>query len=207
MDLSRRQLIALGSGIVVTGGIGYSLFNNDAPCDDSRESGPITIGQEDAPTVRVFSDYACPHCKSFVKEVGPSLKSAAENGDIFYRHFDFPLPVDDRWSRAIPNVGRYVYEMAGPVAFSKFESDVYDYQGDYSEQAVIDTALDVLGSASESDVRSVLEERSYCEEIDQEIATGEDHGVEGTPMVMVGSDWTYVEKPSFENIMAAISDR
>ena len=207
MEISRRSLIGAAASVIATGGVGYGLTSNEDTCGgDSKESGPVTSGPEDAPTVRVFSDYACPNCKAFATEVGPSLKSAVEAGDIFYRHYDFPLPVDDRWSYAIPNVGRYVYETADFDAFWEFKSNVYDHQERYSERAVVNSALDVLESGSETDIRDILEEKPYCGEIDQEVATGKDHGVDGTPMVMVGSDWTYVEKPSFENIMDAISD-
>ena len=111
MPTTRRSyLVAVGAAAAVgttagcLGGGGSASALPDG-CDvgelDVVSSLPRpALGPEDAAvTVDVFEDYACPHCQTFTQDVYPEIRSKyIDPGEIRYRFFDFPIPVDVRRS-------------------------------------------------------------------------------------------------------------
>jgi len=149
------------------------------------------LGPEDAPvTVDVFEDYACPHCQTFTQEVYPELRSTyIDPGEVRYRFFDFPIPVDETWSWAAASAARAVQDRADAEAFFAFAKGVYDSQGRLSEaghQVVHDLANDlgVDGCA----VAAAADQEPYRSVVEADRQEGVSREIPGTPAVYVDGE-------------------
>jgi protein-disulfide isomerase len=112
MTLNRRQLLILGGGVVVTGGIAAWLFGSgrlagDIPGVPSASAaspdlstlleppalGDKMIGKSDAPvTIVEYASATCPHCAAFHKDVFPQLKSEfIDTGKVKFIFREFPF--------------------------------------------------------------------------------------------------------------------
>ncbi|MFD1599698.1 DsbA family protein [Halobellus rarus] len=189
---------AVGATAGCLGGSGSGSESADLPdgCDvgtlESVSSLPRpTLGPEDAPvTVEVFEDFACPHCQTFTTDVYPEIKSNyVDAGDVRYRFFDFPIPVDETWSWAAASAARAVQDRADDETFFAFTEGVYENQGDLSEngyQIVHDLAdeLGVDGCA----VAAAADQEPYREVVEADRQTGSDRDIPGTPAVYVNGE-------------------
>jgi protein-disulfide isomerase len=203
--VSRRRLLAAGGTAAVIGLAGCSDGGTgddpDAESDGGSDDGgssvtPASIdddtrpalGVEDAPvTMAVFQDFSCPHCRSFKREVAPTIVADyVDPGDVRYLHADFPIPVDEQWSYAIANAARAVFEEAGNDAFWPFSEEIYAHQGDYSLDVVESVADEIadVGTAA----REAAESGAYRDRIDADRELGIQWGVEGTPAIFVGDE-------------------
>ncbi|GGJ09667.1 hypothetical protein GCM10008995_19450 [Halobellus salinus] len=149
------------------------------------------LGPDDAAvTVDVFEDYACPHCQTFTQDVYPEIRSKyIDPGEIRYRFFDFPIPVDDEWSWRAASAARAVQDRAGAGTFFAFAKGVYDNQDQLSDeghQVVHDVAedLDLDGCA----VAAAAEQEPYRSIVEADKRAGTDRGIPGTPAVSVDGE-------------------
>jgi len=166
------------------------------------------LGPEDAPvTVDVFEDYACPHCKTFTQETYPEIKSNyVDAGEVRYRFFDFPIPVDDEWSWRAASAARAVQDRTDAETFFAFAKGVYDNQSRLSEeghQVVHDLANDlgVDGCA----VAAAAEQEPYRSVVEADRQEGMDRDVPGTPAVYV--DGEVLDGYGLETVDSAIRGR
>ncbi len=211
MPTTRRSyLAAVGSAAAVgttagcLGGSGGTLPDGcDVGSLDSVSSLPRpALGPENAPvTVDVFEDYACPHCRTFTQEVYPEIKSKyVDSGEVRYRFFDFPIPVDDEWSWRAASAARAVQDRADAETFFAFAKGVYanqDRLSDEGYQVVHDVAddLDVDGCT----VAAAAEQEPYRSVVEADRQAGSDRDVPGTPAVFVnggglrGYEWGTVD--------------
>ncbi|WP_144901149.1 DsbA family protein [Halobellus captivus] len=219
MRSTRRSYLAAlgGTGALgsVAGCLGGSGGSGNLPdgCDvgtlDSVSSLPRpALGPEDAPvTVDVFEDFACPHCQTFTTSVYPEIKSNyVDSGDVLYRFFDFPIPVDETWSWAAASAARAVQDHGDVETFFTFTERVYENQGDLPDsgyQIVHDIAndLDVDGCT----VAAAADQEPYREVAETDRETGSDRGVPGTPAVYV--DGELLDNYGWESVSSAIDSR
>jgi protein-disulfide isomerase len=194
----RSYLAAVGAAAVGTtaGCLGGSASALPDGCDvgslDSVSSLPRpALGPEDASvTVDVFEDYACPHCRTFTQDVYPEIRSKyIDPGEIRYRFFDFPLPVDDEWSWRAASAARAVQDRTDPETFFEFAKGVFGEQSRLSEegyQVVHDLAndLDVDGCA----VAAAAEQEPYRSVVEADKQRGTDRDVPGTPAIFVNGE-------------------
>lgn len=212
MPTTRRSYLAAVGAAAAVGSTAGCLGGGSASalpdgCDvgslDDVSSLPRpALGPEDAPvTVDVFEDYACGHCQTFTQEVYPEIKSEyIDPGEIRYRFFDFPIPVDEEWSWKAASAARAVQDRADTETFFEFAKGVYAEQSRLSEegyQVVHDLAndLDVDGCT----VSAAAEQEPYREVVEADKQEGEDRDVPGTPAIYVdgevleGYDWETVD--------------
>lgn len=184
---------ALGSTAGCLGGSASALPDG---CDvgdlDSVSSLPRpALGPEDAAvTVDVFEDFACPHCQTFTEDVYPEIRSTyVDSGDVQYRFFDFPIPVDDTWSWAAASAARAVQDRADAETFFAFTEGVYANQGRLSEEGyqVVHDLADELG-VDGCTVAAAAEQESYRPVVEADRDEGVSREVPGTPAVFVDGD-------------------
>ena len=210
MDTTRRSLLATIGGttaVGLAGCLGGASGSDAGDCDipDSAESVqemPIpTLGPDDAAvTVKVWEDFSCPHCATFALEVFPQIRSNfIESGDVRYHHHDWPLPVNQQWSWAIPNAARGVQESMDDETFFEFAKLMFENQGDYSFDLVQEQAEAV--GADGCDIRGDAINEPYRPVLEADAQRAQDRGAGGTPAVYVNG--TSV-RPTWEDVRAAI---
>jgi protein-disulfide isomerase len=180
----RRALAALGTGAAALAGcLGGG---GDTPADRVESLPRPTAGDADAPvTVAAFTDFACPHCRTWNEETWPPLAGEyVDGGVVRYEHYDFPIPVHQRWSWGAAGVARAVQDRADDAAFFAVADRIYDLQGSFSEDALVeavDAAADVDAEAAVADGTAGV----YRPVVDADRGRGRDRGVDSTPTVFV----------------------
>jgi len=211
MPTTRRSYLAAVGGAAALGATAGCLGGSASALPDGCDVGELdsvsslarpALGPEDAPvTVDVFEDFACPHCQTFTAEVYPEIRSTyVEPGDVRYRFFDFPIPVDDTWSWAAASAARAVQARTDAETFFAFTEGVYANQGRLSEeghQVVHDLAADL--GVDGCTVAAAAEQEPYREVVEADKREGVAREVPGTPAVYVdgdalsGSGWNTVD--------------
>ncbi|MFC7072383.1 DsbA family protein [Halovenus rubra] len=204
----RRYLAAAGSGLAaaLAGCIGGGSSDISSLSTDDRPA----RGNEDAPVrMAVFSDFSCPHCARFERQVRPQIfEQYVVPGDVLYFHVDFPIPVNETWSPAVASAARAVFDEAGNDAFWSFFTAMFDRQGQYSYD-VIEMVADEAGGVGAA-AREAAQEESYSDEVESDRSMGEDWGVRATPAPIVADKSVPVEGPPdeiFKNIADAIESQ
>ena len=166
------------------------------------------LGPEDAPvTVDVFEDFACPHCQTFTQDVYPEIRSTyVDPGDVRYRFFDFPIPVDDTWSWAAASAARAVQDRADAETFFTFVEGVYANQGRLSEEGyqVVHDLADEAG-VNGCTIAGAADQEPYRSVVEADRQEGLDREVPGTPAVYVDGD--VLAGYGWETVDSAIQSR
>ncbi|MFA9416096.1 DsbA family protein [Natrinema sp. HArc-T2] len=213
----RSTLVALGGTLTLSttagclGGFGGGSLPDD--CDgeavETVDSLPHpTLGPEDAPvTVDVFEDFACGHCARFTTTVYPQIESNyIEPGDIRYRYFDYPIPVDENWSWRAASAARAVQDRTDAETFFSFAKGIYEEQSRLTEdgyQFIREVADD--NGVDGCTVATAAKEEAYQAVVEADKQTGDDRGVPGTPAVFV--DGELLENYAWDTVSAAIDGR
>jgi protein-disulfide isomerase len=218
MPTTRRSYLAAVGGAAAVGTTAGCLGGGSASalpdgCDvgslNSVSSLPRpALGPEDATvTVDVFEDYACPHCQTFTQEVYPEIKSKyIDSGEIRYRFFDAPIPVDEEWSWRAASAARAVQDRTDAETFFAFAKGVYENQGRLSEegyQVVHDVAedLDVDGCT----VAAAAEQEPYRPVVEADRQEASAREIPGTPAIYV--DGEVLDGYGWETVDSAIQSR
>jgi len=206
MERTRRSLLAAGAtaGVVgVAGCLGggggdgnggeLSLDTGSYDCSLSEPTDPNldyrpTLGDPDADVVvRAFEDFTCGHCATYNLDHFPTIREEyVDPGRVRYEHWDFPIPVNERWAVPVASAARGVGIRHDDEAFFEFAKAAYESQGNYSGEA--------LGAAAETagaDPCSVLadaEFATYEDPVQSDKSEGRSIGVEGTPAIFVNGD-------------------
>lgn len=202
---SRRALLA-SAGALSAGTLAGCLGGDgDGEQDCSGDQRSVEVepaGDPDSDvTVTVYEDFECPGCGEFAQNVYPAaVEEFVENDEIAYEHRDFPVTIGDEWSRRVPNAAFAVAEDAGEEAYYEFVKEVYQFQGEYSEDNVAGLAAEL--GADENVIREAIEEEPFCEQINESIDEAEDRGVSATPTVFVNDE--QLEAPSADELREAI---
>lgn len=199
---TRRRFLA-ASAVTCTAIAGCLASDDEGNPDEIDTADRPALGSADAPVrVTVFEDFSCPGCRQFKEQIFPLIvEHHVEPGDVRVLPADFPIPVEEPWSWAVPNAARAVFEETGNDAYWGFTQAIYTHQGNYSYdtiESVADEAGDVGATA-----RDAAENRAYSDAIDADIDRGEAWGVGGTPTVFV--EETMVDS-DYESISDAIDD-
>lgn len=143
-------------------------------------------GSPSAPiTLKVYTDYQCPHCREFYLDVLPSLtKEFIATGKVRLIHRDFRLPqfqfskTATRYANAAGQIGKY-----DVVARQLFET-----QPEWSQNGDVDgTVAKVLSPAEIDQVRTLVKTDSHLDDgplRDEAMAINEDH-LRATPTVVI----------------------
>lgn len=199
MDPSRRRyLAAVGAGgatglagcLGALGGPG----DEEGDCDFEDDPEPVTelanpsMGDPDAPVVvRVWSDFACPHCADFSDEALPKIESEyVEPGDVRFEHHDYPIPVSEDWSWPAANAGRAVQDTTDDGTFFEYAHELFQSQGQFSYDRIQNLAEDV--GADGCTARSAAANETYNPVLEADRGAGDDRGIRGTPAIFVDDE-------------------
>ncbi|MFC6906037.1 DsbA family protein [Halalkalicoccus tibetensis] len=202
---SRRALLA-SAGALSAGALAGCTGGDDGgerECSgDQRDVDVEPAGDPDSDvTVAAYEDFECPGCGQYAQEVYPAaVEEFVEAGEVAYEHRDFPVTIGDEWSWRVPNAAFAVAEDAGEEAYYAFIKEVYQFQGEYSEDDVAGLAAEL--GADEDVVREAIEEEPFCEQINDSVAEAEDRDVTATPTVFVNDE--QLEAPDSGELREAI---
>lgn len=210
-SLSRRGLLSALSAATVAGTagcLGGGGGGGSQTPENAVESLPRPVqGDPDADvTVAVFEDYACPHCQTFAVDVKPRLAADyIEPGDIRYEHYDFPIPVHDRWSWEAGGAARAVQDTVDVEAFFAFTKRLFEdgWSGgsmQYSESFLRESA-EAVGADPDTVIESATSGR-YRPVLQSDREEGDERGVRGTPSVFVNG--TLLEAADYGTVSSAI---
>lgn len=215
MQRTRRSLLAAGAAAGVAGVAGclgggsggeLSLDPEAYDCDLTEPSDPTldyrpALGDPDADVVvRAFEDFTCGHCATYTLEHFPTVREEyVDPGDVRYEHWDFPIPVDERWAVPVASAARGVGVRRGDEAFFEFAAAAYESQGDYGEG---DAAGGMPADADPCAVLADAEFSTYEEAALSDRSEGLSMGVDATPAILVNG--TPVEGYDADAIGAAI---
>lgn len=213
MPTTRRgYLAALGATTTVGATAGCLGGGSALPegCDvgtlDSVSSLPRpALGPSDAPvTVDVFEDFACGHCATFTNDVYPQIESTyVEPGEIRYRYFDHPIPVDENWSWRAASAARAVQDRTDAETFFSFAKGIYEEQS-----RLIEDGYQFIREVADNNgvdgctVATAAKEEAYQAVVEADKQTGDDRGVPGTPAVFVNGE--LLETYEWDTVSAAI---
>ena len=202
MRFSRRKFVAGIGGVGISSSIGGCLSDDDIRRETDFEPSEIdtddrpSLGDTDAPVyVTVFEDFSCPSCRQFKMEIFNFIVNQyVESGDVRYLHADWPIPVDEEWSYAIPNAAHEVFDQLGRSAFWSFSGLMYENQDQYSNEVIRESVNAVMeqldienNNVIADDVINAAENSHYREKIASDRDLGNEIGVEATPTVFVNS--------------------
>ncbi|PSP90028.1 thioredoxin [Halobacteriales archaeon QS_4_69_34] len=157
------------------------------------------MGNPDADvTIRVWEDFACPHCREFTMDTLPKLrKQYIDPGEVRYEHHDIPFLGDSSWTAA--NAGRAVHEQNSD-AFWDYSKRLYENQDSLGVDLYASVANEMGLNAEE--VRNAAENRTYDDTLEADKQAAIDRGIEATPGILVND--TRVKTPSMRSIQIAI---
>ena len=133
--------------------------------------------------IEVFSDFQCPGCKElYEKTLLPLTWDYVDKGKVYLVHREYPLPIHAHameaafYACAANRVGKY--EQASEVLFRKQTTWAADGKVD-------ETVCSVLSLAEAKKVRALAKDPRVIAEVQQDIQTGRDNKVDGTPMLIL----------------------
>lgn len=182
MDYINRRNFIKSSAAIGTVSIAGCLDPGETVNEMDR---PI-IGDEDAEfELHVFEDYSCPACQDFVLNHKSQIEdNYIDTGVAQLHHYDYPIPVNRRWSTELANVSRAVKDLEDSETFFEFTNILYENQGDMSVSIIRDAAENV----GVSDIDYVVESGSasrYQPVIDDDYDEGQAREIGGTPTVYI----------------------
>lgn len=199
MRLTRRKYLASGAVGAAVATAGCLPDSSDTVTELPRP----TLGSEDAAvTVQLFEDYLCPACAQFNETVKPVIiEDYVDTGDIALEFYDWPIPVDPRWSYEVANAARAVQNDAGNDAFWEFNDVMFQRQREMNESVIREEATNA-GVETPENITAEARAGVYRPVIDADVATGREQQVQGTPAVFV--EGRYLPQFDVQTVSAAI---
>lgn len=209
MRTTRRGLLAAMGGtsvVSLAGCLGGGGGSEAGDCNISdepkvQELPAPSMGPEDAPVVvKAWEDYVCPHCATFALDVVPKIRANfVDSGDVRYAHHDFPLPMSEKWSWAIPSAARGVQDSMDDDTFFDFSHKMFQNQNKYSMDLVQKMASKV--GADGCAIRGDAINETYRPVLETDRQRARERGAQGTPAVYVNGRQV---EPTWERVKAAI---
>lgn len=205
---SRRALLAAIGTVGVGGMAGCLSSGSDGGGGGQRECSGEQRSVEMPPignpqagvTVDSYTDFACPHCREYMRTVYPVIeREYVRPGRIAYLHRDYPIPLN-QWSWLIPNAAFAVYADADVEGYYTFVERIFEYQNEYSVETV--TQVGTEAGARANTVQQALERDPFCRQINRIRQRAEERGVSATPTVFVND--RMLEAPSTDELREAL---
>ncbi|WP_306057249.1 DsbA family protein [Natronococcus wangiae] len=213
--MNRRSFLTLVAGVGTSSALAgcAALFDASIPGEledvepDADQLPTPTVGGGDV-AIDVYEDFACPSCQEFEADAFPELEQRLlEPGEATYRHYDFPLPVEDE-SVPMANAARTVQAATGTDdepsgRFFKYKRAVMNAD-DWSDERLADIGEAEIG-IDRNIVLDGLEEGTYYPTLAADWNRGDEHGVDRTPTVLV--DGEEVDDPlDVDEIVSAVEN-
>ena len=174
------------------------LLQNQLPTEQpklimkiSADNDPV-IGNPDAPiTIIEFSDFQCPFCARFYTQTLPLIyEEYIDQGKVKLVFRDYPI--QSIHPNAVP--ASVASECANEQGkFKDMHDMLFENQNQWSRQETADALSLFSQYATEIQLEqetfdSCLTSGKYIEEIQKDLADGQNYGVSGTPGFFVGND-------------------
>ena len=176
-----------------------NLLNNDA---DSTQPSTLalptpasiapetlrTLGDPNAPvTIVEYSDYQCPFCLRHFQQTMPQLKAEyIDTGRVFYVFKDFPITSLHPVAPRIHEAARCAGEFAGSDGYWQAHDSFFNngqLLADLPQPALDNMLVSLLAEVdvSEEDIRECLASDRYTDDVNADLAEGQQLGIDGTP--------------------------
>lgn len=160
--------------------------------------GPPTLGDEEAPVTMVeYSDFQCPYCGQFAREVEPELVDEyVEDGTLKIEWRDFPYLGQESVNAAL--AARAAQEQG---RFWEFHEVLYDNQDSQNSGAFSDDNLMRLAEEAGVDpakLQESLTSSEYQEEVGTDFEEGQQRGITGTPTFIINGETIVGAQPKEE---------
>ncbi|MBU0577169.1 DsbA family protein [Patescibacteria group bacterium] len=152
----------------------------DTPIEVSIDDDAVK-GDADAPvTIVEFSDFQCPYCSRHVTNTMPDIiENYIDTGKVKYIFRDFPLGFHDK-AKPAAMAAECVHEMGGADAYWEYHDTLFANQGSLDSDSLKSYASD-MGY----DIADCLDSEKYADEVDADMAEGQEYGVQGTPAFFI----------------------
>lgn len=163
-----------------------------------EELGPPTLGEEDAPVTMVeYSDFQCPYCGQFAREVEPELVDEyVKDGTLKIEWRDFPYLGQESVNAAL--AARAAQEQG---KFWQYHEVLYDNQDSVNSGAFSDDNLTRLAEEAGVDPEKLEESLTSSEHqqaVGQDFEEGQQRGVTGTPTFVINGETIVGAQPKEE---------
>jgi protein-disulfide isomerase len=159
------------------------LFGNTIFADAPVHSGRVLGSAVAAIRIDLYSDFQCPGCKAlFEQTIRPLIANYVNQGRVYLVEHYYPLPMHAFakqaacYACAADRVGKY--EQVCEVLFKK--QDQWEKTGKVDE-----TVCSVLTPAEAAKVRALAKDPAVMAEVQQDVALGQQHNVQGTPTMLI----------------------
>ncbi len=183
------------------GGVAPTINNPAVGAEEAAPTGPKTatvsldddavLGNKSKAKVAIleFSDYECPFCQKFHKEVYKDLvKEFVDTGKAVYAFRDYPLSFHEPVASRAANLAQCVREAKGDQAFFAF-NDAYFASTQSNAKGLPegkqDEILRTLG-VNVANVNKCATSEKFKDEIAKDMSDGSAIGVSGTPSFVIG---------------------
>lgn len=139
-----------------------------------------TLGQNDAAVdMLVFTDYRCPHCMVFERDVMPELETLVADGSLRLTLVPVAMLGEDS---ALVAASALCAARQGEAAFTRLHKPLFDLPG-VNQQALVELAARY--QVRPQPLRECLEEGKAAGEVDENTRRARELGLRGTPTVVV----------------------
>ncbi|MBN1373702.1 MAG: DsbA family protein [Anaerolineaceae bacterium] len=200
-----RKLL-IGSTIVVALAIVALLVlpNFLQPEEKYPQANRNSIGDPNAPIlVEEYSDFQCPWCARFALDSEPALIEkyvASGNVQFTFIPFSFLGPESIQSAKA-------AYCAADQNKFWEFKEKIYLNQSAENSGALSDANLERFASQIKLDMtafRDCFISDKYAQQVQDDLATGQERGINGTPYFLVNGEGPYAAAELEIRIQAAL---
>lgn len=151
----------------------------------AKASGTMTLGREDAPiTVVEYSDFQCPYCGIFAREIQPQLiEQYVDTGLVRFEWRNFPVFGEFSTAAAL---GSYCADDQN--AFWPYHDALYDVVGELSQgERTVGTLIDIAGQIGldQDEFRVCLAEAKHRDQVIADYDEGRALNIVGTPSFTV----------------------
>lgn len=182
------MIVIIGGGFLINQARDSSnKVADSAPAAGSGEFG-VTIGSDKAPNkVVIYEDFLCPYCGDLETAINTELATLADDGKVLVEYRPFHL-LDFDYSVAAAAAFKVVLDVSGPGVAKEFHDLLYADQpsetGPFPDSDwLVDKAVEA--GASESEVRSGIENGDGNDWVDEATRAAHEAGVKGTPTILL----------------------
>jgi protein-disulfide isomerase len=159
---------------------------------------PPTLGDEDAPVTMVeYSDFQCPYCGQFAREVEPELvEEYVKDGTLKIQWRDFPYLGQESVNAAL--AAREAQEQG---KFWEYHEKLYNNQNSVNSGAFSDDNLKALAEEASVDPGKVEESLTSSEHeqaVARDFEKGQGMGITGTPTFIINGQTIVGAQPKEE---------
>lgn len=151
------------------------------------EDGNYALGDEDAPvTIVEFTDFQCPFCQRAHQQTFPQIvQEYIETGNVRYTVRHFPLPFHQQAAKA-SEAAECAGKIGGDDAFFAYSDVLFDNQEALDIASLKSYAGEIGIDQAEFD--SCLDSGEFSQLVQDDVNTGRELGVSGTPSFFVNGN-------------------